>query len=398
MGEFRMPSLGADMETGTLVAWKVKPGDQVKRGDIVADVETQKGVIEVEIFQDGTVEELLVPTGTQVPVGTVIATVRGPNEAPTKKRAVELAPPTAPPVTDAAAVPPPTPIAAAGAHAAPSPQVVVPAHRPRVSPAARKRAEVLHVALESVVGTGPQGAITSEDVERAATKKPAAAPSGFEGMRAAIAAAMSRSKREIPHYYLSTRIDVTRLSSWLEAENAKRPVTERLLMVVPLLKAVARALTKSPSLNGQFVEGRFVAAQNVNLGVAVSLRGGGLVAPAIPHTESLSLAELMTAVSDVILRTRAGTLRSSELTTGTATVTNLPEPGVETVFGVINPPQVAMIGLGRVVEEPGYVNGALQPRKRVTATLAADHRVSDGHDGGRFLGELERLLQLPEEL
>jgi pyruvate dehydrogenase E2 component (dihydrolipoyllysine-residue acetyltransferase) len=376
MSEFRMPSLGADMEAGTLAEWVKHPGDPVTRGDIIAVVDTQKGAIEVEVFEDGILDRIVVPEGETVPVGTVLAVIRG---------AAEPAP----------ASVAPAPAAAAARHAAPG----APPHHIRASPLARKVAAERGIDLAHVTGSGPSGAILREDVARA---MPAAgvqpAPARATGMRAAIAAAMARSKREIPHYYLSTTIDLGASQAWLKGENAKRPVPDRLLMIALLLKAVARALGEVPELNGHWVDGGFRPGSGIHVGCAIALRGGGLVAPAIHDADRLDVGPLMRAVRDLVARARAGSLRSSELSDPTITVTSLGDQGVDATFGVIYPPQVAIVGFGRVTERPWVVGGGLGVRPLVTATLAGDHRVSDGHRGGLFLAAVDRLLQAPEAL
>ncbi len=345
MSEFRMPSLGADLDSATLVEWRVKVGDRVKRGDIVAEVETDKGLIEIETFEDGVVEELLVQPVTKVPIGTVLARI-STGAAPAK----------------------------------------------RVSPAARAAAKELGVDVEKVAGSGPGGSVTREDVEKSSKPAPG------DAMRRAIAAAMTRSKREIPHYYLATRVDVGRAMEWLSARNAAKPVTERLLPAVIQVKAVARALVEVPELNGHWVDGAFRKGAGVHVGFAISLRQGGLVAPAIRDADRKTLDELMRDLSDVVSRARAGSLKGSELTDPTITVTNLGELGAESAFAVITPPQVAIVGFGRVMDQPWVVEGKVVVRPVVTVSLSADHRASDGARGGRFLAAVERLLQKPEEL
>jgi pyruvate dehydrogenase E2 component (dihydrolipoamide acetyltransferase) len=367
MTDFRMPSLGADMEAGKLIAWKIKPGDHVKRGDIVAEVETEKANVDVEVFASGTVHELLVAPGQKVPVGTVLARILEEGEAP------------APPLT------------------------APPAERARVSPLAKKVAAELGIDVAAIHGTGPGGAITREDVERAAAPQPAAmpapAPADFQAkMRHAIAAAMARSNREIPHYYLETQIDMHRALEWLQAENVKRSVKNRLLPAVILIRAVTRALKDIPELNGYWVDDRLQMKESINVGFAISLRHGGLITPAILNADQKNLDELMTALSDVIVRAREGHLRSSELSDGTITITNLGDLGVESVYGVIYPPQVALIGFGKIQERPWAANGMLGVRPVVTATLAGDHRATDGHRGAQFLQALDRYLQEPEKL
>jgi len=284
----------------------------------------------------------------------------------------------------------------------------------------------LGVDLASLKGTGPDGAITKADVERAAKAppavtppaapappappvlepkkvvspaKPAVAPADrHAAMRKAIAAAMARSKREIPHYYLGTHIDISRALAWLQAENLNRPVTERLLYSVLLLKAVAVAAHEIPEMNGFWTEGVFKPSAAVHVGVAISLRQGGLIAPAIHDLDKKSLDEIMVNLRDLVKRVRAGVLRSSEIADATITVTSLGEQGVETVFGIIYPPQVALVGFGKVTEQPWAANGMVGAKPVMTTTLAADHRASDGHRGGLFLAAIDRFLQEPEKL
>jgi pyruvate dehydrogenase E2 component (dihydrolipoamide acetyltransferase) len=389
MADFRMPKLGADMTAGTLVAWHTRPGDRVKRGDVVAEVETDKGVIDIEIFTEGVVEKLLVQPSEKVPVGTVLAVVR--EEGAQAVAAPPTAMPAASDVTPETAPAPTTPL---------QPAAISEVGRRRISPAARELARKLGVNAANVPGTGPGGAITREDIERAAAQAAPAPPAAdrLTRMRQTIAAAMSRSKREIPHYYLSTTIDLHRPLSWLAEENQKRPVTERLLYGVLLLKAVALALREVPELNALWQGDRGVLQQRIHVGVAISLRQGGLVAPALHDTDKLPLGELMQKFRDLVNRARAGSLRSSELSDPTITVTSLGEQGVETVFPVIYPPQVAIVGFGKVVQRPWVVDGQVVARPVVSATLAADHRVSDGHRGGLFLAAVDRLLQEPSKL
>ncbi len=405
MFEFKLPSLGADMDEGKLLEWLVHPGDEVKKGQVVAIVDTSKAAVDVEIRQDGTVHELLAEPGMKMPVGTVMATLLEPGEAPptkTARRKVAKAVPSAVPAGEA-------PVAAAAPAQAAAPAA---AGRLRVSPAARKRAGALGVDLAALSGSGPGGAVTLDDVERAAaTARPTAPPtvvavtpiSAAERQaetRRAIAAAMSRSKREIPHYYLFEAVPMARAQDWLTGANDGRPITERLLMAVLQLKAVALALRKYPELNGFYRDGQFVAGQGIHVGVAISLRQGGLIAPALHDVDEKPLDALMRELTDLVRRTRAGSLRSSEMSDPTVTVTNLGEQGVEAVAGVIYPPQVALVGFGRIAPRPWVREDSVElcVMPAVTASLAADHRVSDGHRGALFLAELRELLQRPEEL
>jgi pyruvate dehydrogenase E2 component (dihydrolipoamide acetyltransferase) len=390
VAEFRMPSLGADMEAGTLVQWLVKPGDRVKHGDIIAVVETQKGAIEIETFQTGRIEKFLVGVGTKVPVGTPLAEISTEGEA-----------------KPAAAVAAPPPKAAAAPQAAvrpPSPAPVAPAVGTRASPAARRLAEQRGIDLSALTGTGPHGAITYADVERhlgtpaAAPEKKRAPVLNLDAMRTAIAAAMARSKREIPHYYLEHQVDVTPCEQWLAQKNATLPPDSRLLIGVLALKAIALACRRFPTFNGFYRDNKFAPSAAVHTGVAIAIRGGGLTAPALHDADKLSLGDLMARMRDLIQRTRAGRIRSSEISDPTITVSSLGERGVEALYGIIYPPQVAIVGFGKVVQRPWVIDGAIGPRSVVTITLSADHRVSDGHAGALFLAKIGRLLQEPDEL
>jgi len=398
--EFRLPALGADMDAGTIVEWHVAPGDRCKRGDVVAVVETDKGAIDVEVFVDGIVRELLVPPGTRVPVGTVLALLDTEAPAP--------APETLPT--------PPATISSPASNATVERAGAAMQQRAKISPAARKRAQELHVDVASLHGTGPEGAITVEDVERAGPSpqpfpagvgkgaevspgpSPAGEGEGAASMRAAIAAAMSRSKREIPHYYLATTVDVTPAVDWLAAHNAAVPVTERLLLPALLLKAVALACRDRAGFSGFYRDGHYEQAPVVHVGVAVALRGGGLVAPALTDTATRSLAELMDGFRDLVTRARAGRLRASELAAPTIILTSLGEASVETVLPIIQPPQVAIVGAGVVAVRPWIVDGKVVPRHLLTLSLGADHRVTDGRLGAQFLARIATLLADPDKL
>jgi pyruvate dehydrogenase E2 component (dihydrolipoamide acetyltransferase) len=419
MADFCMPSLGADMKKGILVEWKVEPGDCVKRGDIIAEVETEKAAIEIEVFVDGIIDKLLIQEGEEVPVGTVMAIIRT-EETPVveNKPATDLL--EAPSQADQSIEPANASteeIAARQANqpAAKAKEVSSPesghVKRYKASPAARKKAAALGVDLSKVQGTGPHGTINIADVEKtAAVGKPAgktnawAIPPALEGnkfqlgMRRAIATAMTLSNREIPHYYLKTRIDLRGAANWLTEENQRRTVKNRLLPVVLLLKATALALAEIPALNGYWLEDRHQPSEAVHIGFAIALRQGGLIAPAIHHANQKSLDDLMADMMDLINRTRAGRLRSSEMTDATVTLTNLGDLGVESAFGLIYPPQLALVSFGRIMDQPWIENGEIVIRPVVSATLAGDHRATDGRTGAQFLNALNRYLQEKEKL
>lgn len=450
-----MPSLGADMDSGVLLEWRVGPGDHVTKGDIVAVVDTDKSDIEVEVFHSGTIAELVVPEGDEVAVGTTLAIIdEGAAATPLAATvaAMTVAPvPAAPQPPPVAATEAPRPLVHSPlvrklaadldvdldtvrgsgpggaitrtdveAIARPPAPVAPPAGRPdhpggvRSSPAARRRAAALGIDLTTVVGTGPDGAVVLADVDTSPgppmTPAPEAETGGeprpaapaprdrSEATRRATGRLMARSKREVPHYYLSTTIDLSRTLRWLEQANHDRPVARRLLPAAVLLRAVSVAAAGEPRLNGWWVDGDLRPSASVDLGVGVSLRGGGLIAPVIVGADRLGLDELMDELRRIVSGARSGTLRGSDLGEASITVTNLGDQGVESVYGVIAPPQVAVVGFGAIVDRPWTVDGMLTVRPVVTATLSADHRATDGHEGARFLTTVDRLLNEPEAL
>ena len=425
-----MPSLGADMDHGKVVEWLVKPGDAVHRGDLVAVVDTDKTVMDVESFEDGVVGEYLVGLGETVPVGTPIvrlgqggAAAEGPAAPGAGDDAAAPAPPEAPTEVPAPPAGPP-----ASSPRAPIPPASVPpppvpsstgARRVRSSPLARRLAATLGIDLEAVVGTGQQRSVSEADVRRAAEAAARPVPSGGEAaapssaggkpatepragkaatLRAALGNLMAKSKATVPHYYLSTTVDLSATMALMQERNLARPVSARLVPAAFLLKAAAVAARQVPGMNGFWTDSGFAGSERVHLGVAVALRGGGLVAPALHDADALPVDELMEKLRDLVARARAGRLLRAEMADPTITVTSLGDLGVEAVFGVIVPPQVAMVGFGRVVERPWAENGMLGVRQAVTATLSADHRVSDGLGGGRYLTRIQELLLTPEEL
>lgn len=428
MGDFVMPALGADMEQGTLVEWLVKPGDLVHRGQLVAAVDTDKSVIDVETFEDGVVAELFAQVGDVVPVGAPLARITPtPGHEPT---------PASPPVrrlaerlgVDTGALHG-TGHGGSVTHkdveraAKTTPARPGAAEHGRSSPRARKLAAERGIDLSTIAGSGPDGAVVERDLAgppasaAAAAPPPATAPAPAPapatapapapasatpkrtaGLRRAIGVLMARSKKTIPHYYLSTTIDLSAATAWMEATNAGRTVSDRLVTAVLLLKATALAVHDVPEMNGYFTDGGFHPGTGVQLGTVVALRGGGIVAPAILDADTLGLDDLMLRLRDLVARARAGRLQRAEMADATITVTNLGDLGVDSVFGVIYPPQVALVGFGRVTEQPWAHHGMVGARPAVIATLSADHRVSDGMRGARFLSRIDELLQRPEEL
>ncbi|WP_146348175.1 dihydrolipoamide acetyltransferase family protein [Phaeobacter marinintestinus] len=389
MGVFTLPSLGSDMEAGTLVEWLVAPGDTVHRGDIVAVIETQKGAIEIECFEEGTVHALLAEVGAELPVGTPLASIVAQGELLPEPVVASVPDFPAPTLETQARQPKPV-------LATTPPAAVVPA-----SPAARVRAHEMGIDLSTLKGTFPGGGIVLADVNAAAGRvrperaKPA---SPMDEMRKAIAAAMSRSKQTIPHFYLSHTLDIQPALDWLDAHNQNSAPADRILLGALFVRAAVCAAEKLTVMNGHFADGAFTPCDHVNAGVAVALRGGGLVAPALINADQMTLAQTMAGMRDLVSRARAGRLRNSEMTQGTITISGLGETGAEAMAGVIFPPQVALVCLGAPQIRPWVVDGTVVPRNVVTLTLSADHRVSDGRQAAKFIAEFETRIMDPQNL
>lgn len=396
MSEFKMPSLGADMESAVLMEWLVKEGDHVNKGEVIAEVETSKGVIEIEVFEDGIVEKLLVEEETECAVGTPLALIRTETETQNES---PVQPP--PPVEKAPEELPiqPEPVVETETAQAAEPAVgktpeSSSGERVKASPAARKRAKELGVDLAALPHEGTAVQLSAFEEAKVSVPKRAAP----DGMRLAIAKAMSLSNAEIPHYYLSTSINMTPALEWLSTLNNQRSIQERILPAALLIRAVVKALEAVPQLNGFWKENSLQISKAVNPGIAIALRKGGLITPALIDTQTMNLDTTMQALGDLITRSRSGKLRGSEMTQQTVTITNLGDLGVESVFGVIYPPQVAIVGLGRISERPWAEGDSLSVRKVMQATLAGDHRATDGRIGALFLEKLNELLQHPQEL
>lgn len=412
MGLFCMPALGADMEEGTLLEWLIKPGDEVAKGQVVAVIDTAKSAIDAEVFESGVVVELLVEPGTTVAVGVPLARIQGVAEesspsAPTPDLppAPALEPRQEPKPVPAAPAPPPplrhlmheyglstdevhgtgpagriTRADVLGARKQPS--------RARVTPRARRLAHERGVALDTIESSG---VVTGADVP--ATRHADRTAS----MREATAALMGRAGREIPHFYVVDEVDMSAALEWLGAYNRGRGPQDRLLPVVLFLRATVLAAQAVPDLNGFWSE-TFQPAEAVDLGVAVATRGGGLVTPRIVDAQELSVGELMAQLTDVVRRARAGRLLGSQVQPGSITVSSLADGGPSALFGVIYPPQVALVGIGSIANRPRVIGDEVAARPTSTITVSADHRASDGRTGARFLSEMINVLQSPERL
>lgn len=358
-----MPSLGADMDEGKLMEWKIKVGDRVKKNQVIATVETTKSVVDIESFREGDVKTLVAKEGDVIQVGKAIAVLDILGDEILDLDKAQLL---------------------------------------KISPVAKKMAEDHQLDLSLLKGSGAGGEITLKDVEaKISTKILSKEQKEFSGinLRQAIALIMSRSKKEIPHYYLKKRINLDSLMNWLDESNKNLTPTERLLLPTLLMRAVTVALKKFPEMNGYFKEGKFEVSSIVNLGIAFSIKEGGVMVPAILNAGQMSLTDLNKAIQNLALRTKEQSLTSRELSEGTITVTNVGDLGSDEVYGIIFPPQVSIVGIGRVRKE-AIVDSQNQLRSGVVVdfTLSADHRVSDGLLGARFLAEIDKVVNNPLSL
>jgi len=401
ISEVVMPQMGADMQEGTILRWLKREGDPVQRGEIIAEIETDKANVEIEAYESGVLRRILLPEGTTVPVGQVIAVIAAPEDDVSRYER-EAAPVPAVAAPKPAAAAPERPATAAEAPPAE-------AGRVRASPAARRLAEEIGVDLSRVQGTGPDGRILRRDIEAAKApvaeaappaatpaEAPVAAPA-MSRMRQAIARRMTQSKREAPHYYLTMDIDMT------EAERLRRQLNEtaegevHISVNDVIVKAVAKALRRHPIFNSWFVDGQVQQQEALNIGVAVALEEG-LIAPAILDCGQKSLAEIARASTNLAERARSGVLKAEEYTGATFTVSNLGTYEVETLIAIIPPPQTAILGVGAVRKAPVVQDGEIVVRERMKVALSADHRVTDGALGARFLAEVRKFLENPMSL
>ncbi|MBI4216442.1 MAG: 2-oxo acid dehydrogenase subunit E2 [Chloroflexi bacterium] len=377
--EVVMPQMGADMKEGRLVRWLKAQGDPVSRGEPIAEIETDKAIVAMEAFEGGILGRIIAQEGDIVPVGRVVALIVAPGEAvPEVKAPVSAAAPVAP---------------------APSPAAAEEAGRLLASPAARRLAQERGVALGQVRGTGPQGRITSEDVE--AYLKPASttpsAPDAPSSMRAAIARRMAQSKREAPHFYLTVEVDMGAALAQRESLNRGLSAQEHITVTDLLVKAAALALGKFPQFNASYLEGKRVDHPATNIGIAIALPEG-LIAPAVLDCAHKSLAAIAAASKDLAERSRGGVLKPEEYTGATFTVSNLGMFGVESFVAIIPPPQAAILAVGAVRPTPVVRGAQIVVAQTMKATLSADHRLVDGAEAARFLGEIKAILEEPVRL
>jgi len=411
ISEVVMPQMGADMTEGTIVRWLKNESEPVERGEIIAEIETDKANVEIEAFESGVFRKVLVGEGATVSVGTVIAVIASPEEDLSQYEGAAVA--AKPAVAAAAEARPP---AAAAKPAQPPAQAAAPAPtngRVRASPVARKLAQEKGIDLAQLRGSGPDGRIVRRDVEAAIERGPAA-PAGapappmaaaagppqvvpMSRIRQTIARRMSQSKREAPHYYITLDIDMT------EAERIRRQLNEAVdgyphVSVNDLIvKASAIALARHPIFNTWFVEGEVRQHQAINVCIAIALEEG-LIAPAILDCQSKTLAQIAEASRSLAERARSGALKPEEYSGGTFTISNLGMYDIESLIAIIQPPQTAILGVGSVRETPVVRDGQVTVAQLMKVALSADHRVTDGAQGAQFLNEIRRFLESPAAL
>jgi pyruvate dehydrogenase E2 component (dihydrolipoamide acetyltransferase) len=409
--DFRLPSLGSDMDSGTVIGWRVAEGDTVAKGDVLLDVDTDKSEIEVEVWHDARVEHILVGPGETVAVGTPIAqlAVGEPQERP----AAPAQPPTSgspaeePEARDGAQEPGAGEPAPAAEHRSTSDLAPVPAagggapdRAPGAPPAGGDGRSGDLVTPRTVYWPTavPLTPRSDRPAPRGATDT--TAPGGERPTRRqnVVALAMEQSNREIPHFHLTTEIDLAPTLAWLEAANDERRPPDRILTAAVFLRAVALTVTRHPTFNGSWTDGRFVPAGTVALGVAIHMRDGTLMTPVIAEADRLGIDDLMASFRGLVGRTRSGGLKSSDIAQPTITVTNLGDSGADEVAGLIRPPQVALVGFGRVRPRPVVVDDAVVARPTVYVTLSADHRANNGQAGAAFLTTLAGLVREPDQL
>jgi len=407
-----MPKLADTMTEGTLVKWRVKQGDKVATGDVVAEVETDKATMEMEAFDDGILHKLLVAAGQKVPCGTPIALLIGKNEQPPADGSLPAV--VAKPATVAKTASPVASVAAtAVAHATGSRAATsASGSRVKASPLARKIAAEYGVNLSALRGTGPGGRIVALDVENAPAT-PAAAPSvpivppvaagagdtviPLSGMRRIIAERLLSSKTHLPHFYLTIEVDAAPLMKLRAEANAAAETSggQKLTVNDFVLKAVVTAAQKVPQVNASFAGDSIIQYGAVNLSVAVAVEEG-LVTPVIRDAQKKSLREISDAVKDLATRARNKKLKPDEFAGGTITVSNLGAYGIDQFCAIINPPQALILAIGAIVKKPVVGPGdTIVVGQRVNITLSADHRVVDGAVGANYLAELKKLLESP---
>ncbi len=391
------------MDVGSVIEWRVSVGDEVERGDIVAVVSTEKSDIDVESWDSGVVAEFVAPMNEEIPVGTPLLILES-RTAANRTPGATLAPDettTPNEARTASEEPAPTTVAsrpAADGEPSGSSAALATSHARRrpVSPYARRVAAERGISLDGIDGSGPHGEILAADLLASGTDpEPRPSPAPLGGMRAAIADRMARSNREIPHYHLERDIDMAPSLEWLAEHNAPLPIGQRVVPAALVACAAARAARAVPELNGTWSDEGFLGSASVDLGLVISLRRGGLVVTTARRADQLGPDEMMRIMREMVTGARKGQLRSGWMSQPSITITNLGENGADRVSGIIFPPQVAIVGFGRISDRPWCVDGTVLARPAATASLAGDHRATDGAEGSRFLAAMAQGLEHP---
>ncbi len=414
INEVTMPSMGADMTEGTIAKWLKAEGDQISRGDKLAEIETDKTVVEMEAYADGVLRRITVEEGSLVQVGTVIAYIGDPeDEIPEAVSDPVVAESDTQP-SEQSDAPAPVDSVLAKNDAATEPITAVSSvagSRVKASPIARKIAAEKGIDITTVPGTGPGSRITKADVENF-TPSAQFASSGvsrsvaidgsdtpLSSMRQAIARVTVRSKTESPHYYVTHEVNMGAAMNFRSQLNEALDDGSRVSVNDMVLKAVATSLVKYPKWNSSFDGDKLVGHSEINLGVAIAL-DEGLIVPAVMGIQNMSLVEISQAVRDLGSRARGegGTLTQDELTKGTFGTSNLGMFGTDTFAAIIVPPNAGIIAVGAVKEKPIVDNGNVVVGQTMNATISADHRVGDGAEAAIFLSEFQKTLENPVRL
>ena len=412
MTELKMPKLSDTMLEGTLVKWHKKVGDKISVGDVIADVETDKATMEMEAFDDGILNQIVIPEGGIVKVGECIALIEGGKPNIEKNQPAEAA-------TEAPAKPASTiaaPLAPLSPKPKPRPTVAREGSGAKASPLARKIARERGVDLSRITGTGPGGRIVAADITQQGSQisRPSAAPvaqipvpfsdadtkTPLTGMRRTIAERLLMSKTQIPHFYLTMEIDAGPLSELRKEINANAEATGSPKITINdfVLLATARAAAQHPKVNAAFAGDAIVQYASVNLSVAIAVEDG-LITPVIRDAQSRSLREISSAVKDLAVRARSKKIKPEEYQGGTITISNLGAYGVDSFYAIVNPPQATILAVGAIVKKP-VVNAANQivAGQRMNISLSGDHRVVDGATGAEFLAAIRKSLEAPAGL
>ncbi len=404
-----MPQMGYDMREGTVVRWYKQEGETVDRGEVIADIETDKATVEFEAYTGGVLGRIVAEAGVAVPVGELIAIITEPGES-----VPEVAAPTPSPTQAAPAAPAPAPAAAEPEPpAAPAPASD---GEVRASPIARRLARERGIDLSLVTGTGPNGRITERDVENyqapaaaepapapapAVTAEPVAAPADsrieLSRMRQTIARVTSDSKSTAPHFYVTAEIDMEKAMSMRRDVNDAADPENRVSVNDLMVKACALALVKHPKFNSFYRGDHLEVHGAMNIGIAIALESG-LILPGVSNCESKSLLQIAAATKDLIARANSGTLRNEEYSSTTFSISNMGMFDVESFTAIIYPPHAAILAVGSVKQQPVVRDGELTVGTMMKATLSTDHRVADGAEAAQFLMEIKRVLENPVSL